>query len=160
MLHLISPASVPGQRPRIHSLQRIVFAPLALPITFWVTNSKKERKKPDTFHHCPHSFPLSLPAIQSLTCVLRGYDLCLFLFTVLPHCTQTNCHAIRLHPLKLLLKYDKAWAHLTSYTSTELLYSVQFHFLKNQPSPPPASTPPLSNPHGSPPIEDTKCQVG
>ena len=81
-----------------------------------------------TLLHCPHSSPLSLPAIHSLTHALRRYDLCLwsshtqlqqpFSSAVLPSAPSQIRQSM--DPLYLAYVYT--------------IYSVQPHFLKHQPS--------------------------
>jgi len=64
-----------------------------------------------------------------------------------------------LPPLKLLRKYDKAWTRSTSTMFTQLIYSVQSHFLKHQPSASHGPVTSLPCSLASPPPEDTQCQV-
>ena len=56
-------------------------------------------------------------------------------------------------PPELLRQHDKRWAHSTAPTCTQLVYSLQSHFL------PPASVSPPHTPHSSQPPDDTQCQV-
>jgi len=84
--------------------------------------------EPLTLLHCPHSFPLSHPAILSLTRALHRYDLCSW-----SSHTPLQQTAILLgsRPPKLLRKHDKAWTDSTSTICTQLTYSLQSHFSKH-----------------------------
>jgi len=74
-----------------------------------------------TLLHCPHSSPLSHPAILSLTRAVRRSDLCSWsLHTPL----QQTAILLGSSPPKLLCKHEKAWTHSTSTTCTQLIYSL------------------------------------
>ena len=62
-------------------------------------------------------------------------------------------------PPKLLRKHDKAWTHSTSTTCTQLIYSLQSHFFKHQPSasPGPAHSLTSSLPVPSLMIHSVRC---
>jgi len=106
--------------------------------------------------HCPHSSPLSYPAILSLTRALRRYDLCSWsLYTPL----QQTVIFLGSSPPKFFRKHEKAWTHSTSSTCTQLIYSLQSHFFKHQPSTSPGPVPSLKSSPASPSSDDTQCQV-
>jgi len=90
-----------------------------------------------TLLHCPHSSPLSHPAIPSLTRALRRYDLCSWSSHTPFHQTAILLGS---SPPKLLRKHDKAWTHSTSTKCIQLIYSLQSHFFKHQPSASPGPT--------------------
>jgi len=112
--------------------------------------------EPHTLLHCPHSPPLSHPAIPSLTRALCRYDLCSWSsHTPL----QQTAILVGSSPPKLLRKHDKAWTHSTSTTCTQLIYSLQSHFSQHQPSASPGPVPSLISSPASPPSDDAQCQV-
>jgi len=112
--------------------------------------------EPHTLLHCPHSSPLSHPAILSLTRALRRYNLCSWSSHTPP---QQTAILLGSRPPKLLRKHDKAWTHITSTICTQLIYSLQFHFSKHLPSSSPGPIPSLISSLASPPSDDTQCQV-
>jgi len=110
-----------------------LFTPVSLRYPLSVFNKNSTLKNElHTLLHCPHSSPLSHPAILSLTCALRRSDLCSwFLHTPL----QQTAILLGSSPPKLLRKHDKAWTHSTSTTCTQLIYSLQSHFSNTNPQP-------------------------
>jgi len=109
-----------------------------------------------TLLHCPHSSPLSDPAILSLTRTLRGYDLSSW-SSHTSH--QQTAVLLGSSPPKLLRKHDKAWTHSTSTTCTQLIYSLQSHFFKHQLSASPGPAHSLTSSPTSSLSGDTQCQV-
>jgi len=86
------------------------------------------QRRDHTLLHCPHSSPVSHPAVLSLTRALRRYDLC----TWSSHTPlQQTSFLLGSRPPKLLLKHDKAWTDSTSTKFTQLIYSLQSHFSKH-----------------------------
>ena len=63
------------------------------------------------------------------------------------------------NPPKLLCKHDKPWTHSIFTTCTQLIYSLQSHVFKHQPSASPGPAPSLTSSPASPPSDDTQCQV-
>jgi len=112
--------------------------------------------EPHTLLHCPHSSPLSHPAILSLTRALRRYDLCSWSSHTPLQQTAILLGSI---PPKLLRKHDKAWTHSTSTTCTQLIYSLQSHFSRHQPSTSPGPVQSLLSSPASHPSDDTQRQV-
>ena len=109
-----------------------------------------------TLLHCPHSSSLSHPAILGLTRSLRRYDL----YSWSSHTPlQQTVIFFWSAPPKLLHKHDKAWTHSTSTTCTQLIYSLQSHCFKHQPSASPGPVPSLTSSATSAPSDDTQCQV-
>ena len=112
--------------------------------------------EPHTLLHCPHSSPLSHPAILSLTRALRKYDLCSWSsHTPL----QQTVILLGSRPPKLLRKHDKTWTDSTSTIYTQLIYSLQSHVSKHLPSSSPGPELSLISSLASPPSDDTQCQV-
>jgi len=109
-----------------------------------------------TLLHCPHSSPLSHPAILSLTRALRRYDLYSWSSHTL---LQQTAILLGSSPPKLFRKHDKAWTHSTFTTCTQLIYSLQSHFSKHQPSASPGPVPSRILSPASLPSDDTQCQV-
>jgi len=112
--------------------------------------------EPHTLLHCPHSSPLSHPAIPSLTRALRGYDLCSW-----SSHTPLQQTAILLgsRPPKLLQKHDKVWTDSTSTICTQLIYSLQSQFSKHLSSRSPGPVPSLISSLVRPPlrIRSARC---
>jgi len=106
--------------------------------------------------HCPHSSPLSHPAILSLTRALRRYDLCSWSSHTPLHQTTILLGS---SPPKLLCNHDKAWIYYTSTTCTQLIYSLQSHFFEHQPSASPRPALSLTSSPASPLSDDTQGQV-
>jgi len=112
--------------------------------------------EPHTLLHCPHSSPLSHPAILSLTRALRRYDVCSWS----SHAPlQRTAILLGFRPPKLLRKHDKAWTHSTSTICTQLIYSLQSHFSKHLSSSSAEPVLSLIFSLASPPSDDTQCQV-
>jgi len=124
--------------------------PLASPSRSWVTNSTPSYTVPTL----PPS-PFSHPAILILTSAFRRYDLCSWSSHTPLHQTAILLGS---SPPNLFRKHDKAWAHSTSTICTQLIYSLQSHFFKHQPSASSGPVPSLTSSPASPP-SDTQCQV-
>jgi len=126
------------------------YCPSCLPIQI-VDNESR------TLLHCPHSSPLSHPAILSLTRALRRYDLCSW-----SSHTPLQQTAILLgsNAPKLLRKHEKAWTHSTSTTCTHNLPThSNLTFPSTNPPPLPGPYRPSSPPLPAPPlmIHSARC---
>jgi len=77
-----------------------------------------------------------------------------------PHTPHSNKLLFSLGPAPLNSSAnDKVWTHSTSTTCTQLIYSLQSHFFKHQPSASPVPVPSLKSSPARPPSDDTQCQV-
>ena len=94
-----------------------------------------------TLLHCPHFSPLIQPAIDSLMLNLRQFDLWVW---VTYTDTQKAAMLLGAIPLKLDRQHEKAWVLLTFPTCTQLIHSLQSHWLSPYPTLcPPRSLPPF-----------------
>jgi len=124
------------------------YCPLCLPL-------QTPGDETHTLLHCPHSSPLTQPAINNLILHLRQFDLWAW-------ATYTDTHEVtmflRILPPQLARQHEKAWALLIFPTCTQLIYSLQTHSRLTQlpvpPVPSPISTRPLPAPS-----DDIHCQV-
>ena len=94
-----------------------------------------------TLLHCPHFSLLIQPAIDSLVLNLRRFDL--WAWTTYTD-TQKVAMLLGAIPLKLDRQHEKAWVLLTFPTCTQLIHSLQSHWLSPYPTLcPPRSLPPF-----------------